>query len=432
MTAQQLKLKSRIIERGNKYHIALSWYTSDGSRKRTTVATGVIVNGFQKGHKKEFMAALEAQRKAVESEWESKLLAEALFKEKPDALADKILFSDWLLKWLDHMILDGNDGKKLSGTTLYNYGNVIRNSINPYFQERHVMLSGVNKDSLTEFYTFKKNHDGVSENTVKHYHANISKALNYAVEKKLIEKNPAAGFRFSKKKPAHNIFNEAQVFQLAQYVRGTDLEAPIFIASTFGLRRGEILGIKWDAIDFEHGILYVRGELLEYDENGHNLRWEQRTKTDKSERSFWLTDEQKAYFENLKREQDERRKDPDYNNKWREFVCVRSNGDIISPWYLSSQFPKITVKCGLPRLKLHEMRHTVISLLILKGFGLKEVSDYAGHNNISMTADTYGNLPSMNSKRLAATMGNIFSFSPTTDSNLSAVNMTGFSNPAQK
>ena len=50
MTAQQLKLKSRIIERGNKYHIALSWYTSDGSRKRTTVATGVIVNGFQKGH----------------------------------------------------------------------------------------------------------------------------------------------------------------------------------------------------------------------------------------------------------------------------------------------------------------------------------------------------------------------------------------------
>ena len=81
---------------------------------------------------------------------------------------------------------------------------------------------------------------------------------------------------------------------------------------------------------------------------------------------------------------------------------------------------------------MHEMRHTVISLLILKGFGLKEVSDYAGHNNISMTADTYGNLPSMNSKRLAATMGSIFNFSSTTDSNLSAVNMTGFSNPAQK
>lgn len=411
MTAQQLRIKSRLIERGNKWHIALSWYDENGNRCRTTVATGVIVGDYKRGHKTEYDAMLETKRKQTEAEYESKLLSEAEIRERPEAAADKILFSDWMLTWLQHMIDDGNDGEPLSGTTLYNYNNVIKNSINPYFKERCLSLSAIDKETLKEFYKHKQNVDGVSENTVKHYHANIRKALAYAVDKKLLTANPALDFKFSKKKPEHNFYNEDQLNKLVQFVRGTELEAPIFLAGAFGLRRGEILGIRWSAIDFEHGVLFIRGELLEYDKDGHNLRYEQRTKTDKSERSFWLTDDQIAYFKRLKEDQDERRKAKDYNHTWDDFVCVRSNGDIISPWYLSSHVPKITVACGLPRLKLHELRHTVISLLILKGHELKAVSEFAGHSNISTTADIYGHLPSANSKRLTATMGNVFSFS---------------------
>ena len=421
MTAQQLRIKSHLIERGSKWHIALSWYDESGNRSRTTVSTGIIVGDYKRGHKTEYDALLETKRKQTEAEYESKLLSEAEIRERPAAVADRILFSDWMLTWLRHMIDDGNNGEPLSGTTLYNYNNVIKNSINPYFKERNLSLSSINKETLKEFYKYKQNVDGVSENTVKHYHANIRKALSYAVDQNLLSGNAAVDFKFSKKKPVHNYYNEAQLNTLVNHVRGTELEAPIFLASSFGLRRGEILGIRWSVIDFTNGILFIKGELLEYDASGHNLRYEQRTKTEKSERSFWLTEDQISYLKGLKADQDKRREAKDYNHKWDDFVCVKSNGDIISPWYLSTHVPKITVACGLPRLKLHELRHTVISLLILKGHELKEVSEFAGHSNISTTADIYGHLPSANSKRLTATMGNVFTFSsPLNGSNLEA------------
>ncbi len=411
MTAQQLRIKSRLIQRGQKWSVALSWYDENGNRNRTTVATGIIVGDYKRGKKTDYDTELDLKRKEIEAAYQSKLLAEAEIRERPESIADKIYFHDWMLTWLQHMIDDGNDGEELSGTTLYNYNNVIKNSINPYFKERNLSLSAIDKETLKEFYKYKQTVDGVSENTVKHYHANIRKALAYAVDQHKLTANPAIDFKFSKKKPEHNYYNETQLNTLVNHVRGTELEAPIFLASSFGLRRGEILGIRWSAIDFANGILFIKGELLEYDANGHNLRYEQRTKTENSERSFWLTQDQLDYFKKLKAAQDEWRQAEGYNHQWDDFVCVRSNGDIISPWYLSSHFPKITVKCGLPRLKLHELRHTVISLLILKGHELKEVSEFAGHSNIATTADIYGHLPSMNSKRLTATMGTVFSLS---------------------
>ncbi len=402
MTQQQLRLKANLITRGGKYHVALSWYDVNGERQRTSVATGYPVEvpkDYYKG-KILYKSEVEAKRKEIEQAKLEELLS--------ISDADKILFTDWLTKWLAYAKSD-NGGNPLRGTTLYNYGNVVNNAIIPYFKPKSLVLSDIDHDTLQTFYDYKCSVDGVSKNTAKHYHACIRRALTYAVEQGLIASNPAATFIMRKEKHIPNYYGEAQLKQFVDAVKGTELEAPIYIASSFGLRRGEILGVRWSSFDFAHGILYIKGELLELDANGHNLHYEDRAKTEDSIRSFWLSQDQVSYFQSLRAAQDERRKDPKYNHDWDDFVCCRNNGDVIKPYYLSSYVPNMTVKCGLPRLKLHELRHTVISLLLLNGYQLKEVSMFAGHSNISTTSDIYGHLPPVTQRRLSNTMGAILS-----------------------
>ena len=402
MTQQHFRLKSNLIERSGKYHVALSWYDSSGNRQRTTVATGYTIDVPKKYTKGKIMykAEVEEKRKQIEQAKLDELLSASD--------ADKMLFVDWLTKWLVYAQTD-NGGHELRGTTLYNYKLVVNNQIVPYFKQNALPLSAINHDTLQAFYDYKCSVDGVTKNTTKHYHACIRRALTYAVEQGLINTNPAATFTMRKEKHIPNYYGEAELKEFVDAVRGSELEAPIFIASSFGLRRGEILGVRWSSIDFAHGILYINGQLLDIDENGHNLHYEDQTKTEDSIRSFWLDQDQISYLKNLKDMQDERRKNPEYNHKWDDFVCCRNNGDVIKPYYLSAFVPRMTVKCGLPRLRLHELRHTVISLLLLNGYSLKEVSMYAGHSNISTTSDIYGHLPAITQKRLSTTMGSILS-----------------------
>jgi integrase len=419
MTAAQLRIKSKLFSKeakrnGATYYVHLEWYDERGYRHRSDVPTGFTVDvpKAYKGGKKSYNAEVEEKRKQIEAEYQSKLLTEAELRAKPQATADRILFSDWMTVWLNHVIDVGKDnGEPLAETTIYGYKRIVNSAIIPYFKEKGLMLSAIDRDVLEAFYRYKREVDGLSVNSTKHFHANIRRALDYAVEQKQIPSNPAYGIKFSIAQVHHEIYNEDQLQTLASYVRGTELEAPIFLASSFGMRRGEILGLRWSSINFKYGFMTVDGELFEYDRNGTNLHWQRRTKSRKSARSFWLTEDQIEYFKKLKVVQEQRRSNPEYNKDWSDFVCVDEKGNIIKPGYITHKFPILTEKAGLPRLKLHELRHTCLSLLIIKGFDIKLVSEYAGHSTIAITADTYGHLPSMSSKPLVASMSSLFRFS---------------------
>lgn len=419
MTAAQLRMKSTVFQKPSKrkgmtYYVHLEWRDDNDNRHRSDIPTGYTVDipkGYQYG-KKTYESEVEEKRKQIEAEYISKLLAEAEIRARPEAAADRILFADWMTTWLNHVIEVGKDnGEPLADTTIYGYKRVVNSDIIPYFRPTGLVLSAINRDVLEAFYKHKRDVDGLSVNSTKHLHANIRRALDYAVQKHYLTINPSLGIKFSIPQVHHEIYNEDQLQTLVKYVRGTKFEAPIFLASAFGLRRGEALGVRWSSINFKYGFLTIDGELFEYDANSTNLHWRRRTKTKKSARSFWLTEDQLEYFKKLKAAQDERRKAKGYNHQWDDFVCVDNYGNIIKPNCLTHKFPLLTEKAGLPRLKLHELRHTCLSLLIIKGFDIKLVSEYAGHSTIAITADTYGHLPSISSKPLAASMGSVFSFS---------------------
>lgn len=134
------------------------------------------------------------------------------------------------------------------------------------------------------------NTDGISAATVHRYHANIHKALRYAVKVELLTENPADKVELPKmKKHIAEYYSAEEVKTLLENVKGTPLETVVYLASWFGLRRGEIIGLRWSSIDFERGILSITGTVKDKGKSGskiENMRYEPTAKNASSIRSF--------------------------------------------------------------------------------------------------------------------------------------------------
>ena len=106
------------------------------------------------------------------------------------------------------------------------------------------------------------NEDGVSAATIHRYHANIHKALRYAVKMELLTENPSDKVELPKQQKHIAAFYTAEeVKKLLESVKGTPLETVVYLASWFGLRRGEIVGLRWSSIDLERGVLTITEKL---------------------------------------------------------------------------------------------------------------------------------------------------------------------------
>ena len=171
--------------------------------------------------------------------------------------------------------------------------------------------------------------------------------------------------------------------------------------------------MRWSSIDLDRGVLSITGTVKDKGESGSkikNLHYEPTAKTAASIRSFPLSQTVIDYLRTTKKQQDENRAaDKNYSHKWDDFVCVRANGELLPLEYVSRAFPKLCEQCGLKRLKLHELRHTNISLLLEAGASMKELQEWASHSSYTTTANIYSHLQANSKNRLADTMEKILS-----------------------
>lgn len=283
----------------------------------------------------------------------------------------------------------------------------------PYFNERKIKLCDLKAYQIQAFYSYKMEQDKVSANTVHHYHANIHKALNYAVKTERINNNPADKVDLPKKqRHIADYYSVEELKILLEYAKGSPIETVVMLAAWFGLRRGEIVGVKWSDIDFENKVLHITGTVKDKGETGSkitNLYYEPTAKTSSSIRSFPISDTAINYLKKLKSEQDKRKKKTSYNHKWDDFICVRNNGDLIPLEFVSRKFPKLCEKAGLKRIKLHELRHTNISLLLEAGANMKELQEWAGHSSYSTTANIYSHIQAKSKNKLTQSLEKMIS-----------------------
>ena len=223
---------------------------------------------------------------------------------------------------------------------------------------------GMQVKHIQDYYTYEMKHNGMSANTVIHRHANIRKALQYAYKTGLINSNPADCVqRPRKEKFQASFYNEKELEQLFKVVKGDPVEFAVIVAAFYGLRRSEVIGLKWDAIDFEHKTITIRHTVTQFTKDGKSVIVEKdRTKTKSSYRTLPLVPPFEELLLRMKAQQKMNRKlcGRSYCKKYLDYIYVNEIGELVKPGYLTQHFPNLLEKNNMRRIRFHDLRHPYV------------------------------------------------------------------------
>jgi integrase len=236
---------------------------------------------------------------------------------------------------------------------------------------------------------------GLSPATVRKIHSTLHKALSQAVADGLIPRN-AADVKAPRPAPEEMrplSETEARTFLEAAREAEDRFEALYILAITTGLRRGELLGLRWDDADLERGTLRVGRALVR--EGGRYVVGE--TKTKRGRRRVNLTPRTVAALKAHRRQQLEERVRNSGLYDDRGLIFATNVGTPLNPENLVKRsFKPLLAKAELPEIRFHDLRHTCATLLLGRSVHPKIVQELLGHATIAMTLDTYSHyLPSM-------------------------------------
>lgn len=225
-----------LTEKKGYYYAVINFKDNNGKRKTKWFSTGLKVEG----NKRNADAFLTDIRCKFDIEKENSKANDAA----------NALFSDYLEDWLKVV------KSTIAVTTYSSYCSMVRKIIAPYFKNEKITLRSLKAKDIQDFYLIQL--ERVKATSVIHYHAVIHKALKYAVKIDLIDVNPSDKVeRPRKEKYIANFYKAEEINKMLELSKSTKLEIPLLIASFYGLRRSEVIGLKWDAIDFENNIITI-------------------------------------------------------------------------------------------------------------------------------------------------------------------------------
>ena len=350
------------------YYCLLKWQV-EGRQRSKEVSTGIPIKGNNK-------RKAEKRCEELRQEYEQK------YELCSNISTQEMLFADYIVEWLRNYKVN------IRQSTYESYKRTIETSISPYFKKLGIRVADLEPKHIREYYQYLLNNN-LSANTVKHHHANISKALNDLVYEGVLPSNPASRVKLPKVDKYRASFYEAdELNNLLKVSKGTDMELPIILAVYYGLRRSEVCGLKWAAIDFEQKTIEIKSTVV----RTSTLIREDNTKSESSHRILPLLPQIEKYLTNLKICQKKDKlalgvayKDNDYVIKW-------GDGQPIDPDYISRNFKKILEKNGLRIIRYHDLRHSCASMLISLGYSIKIIQGVLGHADYNTTANIYGHL----------------------------------------
>ncbi len=227
---------------------------------------------------------------------------------------------------------------------------------------------------------------GTGPRTVQYVHATIRKALNDAVRWGLLVRNPAHHASAPRPRSAEmRIWTADELRQFLACVHGDRLYAAWHLAALTGMRRGEVLGLRWADLDLDSGWLSVRQTLVVVD----NHPQVSEPKTARSRRRIALDPDTIAALRAHHTAQAAERlaAGPAWPNH--DLVFTRQDGDPLHPEYVRRRFDRRVARADLPRIRFHDLRHTHATLALQAGVHPKVVSERLGHTTVAMTLDVY-------------------------------------------
>ena len=368
--------------KGGTYYAVVRIPDDTGVEKQKWISTGVRTKGNNKK---------EANRRLREIVTE--------LEQMKVIYSGDIPFLDWVDKWMEQK------RNEVRLVTYEGYESYLETHIKPFFKPYKLTLKAVTPQHIQDYFN-KKKKAGLSADSIKKHNVVIRGALQDAMKKNLIPYNPADRATLpAKEKFVGKAYTAEQANTLLQVIGDDPMKPAIILGLFYGLRRSEVLGLRWRDIDFQAGTIRICNTVVKM-----KTRVEaEQTKSRASNRTLYIIPETKEYLLNLKQLQEERRLLLGNAYHDSDNVCVWGDGRPLSTDYITQRFPQILNKHGLPRIRFHELRHTAGSLLLEKGLSAKQIQEYLGHEKVSTTLDIYGHLSAEGKKEAAVTIGGLLS-----------------------
>ena len=291
-------------------------------------------------------------------------------------------FAQWLDYWYKDIILP-----QIEETTAYGYRGMIENYLKPQLGE--IRLQKLTARDIQQYYTWLMDEKKLSPNTVIKHHNLLTNTLNAAERQEYITKNPMRAVSPPKKRQREaKFYTPEQLGILLDKAVGTRLELPVFICAYLGLRRGELCGLRWSDVDLEHKTITIENTRTQ----AGKKEIEKGTKTASSTRTLYLPDTLCDMLKAAREHQQACR--AEYKNAYddNDYVVVMEDGRPFRPNYLSELFGKFLAENDLPKIVLHELRHTFASLSNQAGIPAYNIGKALGHSTPATTQKIYTHL----------------------------------------
>ncbi len=237
---------------------------------------------------------------------------------------------------------------------------------------------------------------GLSPKTIRNTHIVLRRALGQALNDRLIGRNPMAGLQPpSMERREHDVWTPEQIRAFLDSIAGTRLYAPVVLAAVSGMRRAELLGLRWRDLDLDAGVLTivqtrtaVRGKPVTTP-----------PKTDSSRRSLPIDAGTVAVMRTHRAEQArERLAAGELWDDSHDLVFRDEIGRGVNPDAFTRRFTRAVEASDLPKIRLHDLRHSWATNAFVSGAAAKTVSTQLGHSGISITLDTYTSVPAQTAR----------------------------------
>ncbi|WP_080831897.1 site-specific integrase [Cohnella massiliensis] len=357
-----------------------------GKKWRVTLELGVDNAG--KRLRKYVSVSTESEAKKILNEFEYNRQRNLLVHSEEMTLADLL-----------HHFMENYVRYNCEETTAYGYRNIIYNHIIPFMG--NIELQKLQPIHIQNYYRHLMEEKGLSPNTVHKHHANLRKALDYALKLQFVYRNAADAVSMPRKvRFEGKAYSKEQLKELLEKVKDTKLELPVYLAGYLGLRREEITGLKWENVDLDQRILHIREVRTSAGEKVITKA----PKTEKSKRSLYIVDELYKILIKHRKLQEQHKELLGDSYQYTGYVFVREDGRPYRVNSVTEWFKDFLEKNNLPKCRLHDLRHSFVSVLYASGVDLKAISEAVGHSDIGTTSRIYTHLLDKTHKNTVSAM----------------------------
>jgi integrase len=299
--------------------------------------------------------------------------------------SERQTLSQFLRDWLEHSVKPSTRPR-----THASYAQLVRLHIEP--ELGRVPLAKLSPQQVQQLMN-RKLASGLSPRTVRYIRAVLRRALNQALKWGLVPRNVATLVEAPKSEACEiRPLDPHQARRLLEALRGDRAEALYSVALAVGLRLGEALGLRWDAVDLDAGVLVVRSQLQRLE---GKLRLTER-KTSRARRTIHLP---VAVVEALRRHRIRQFEERLLaGERWTEtgLVFTSTIGTPCDARNVTRHLALVLDRAGLPHVRFHDLRHTCASLLLAQNVHPRVVMEILGHSQIALTMNTYSHvMPTM-------------------------------------